>query len=440
MSLPSVTGMTTTRRRLRPSSPRRVRGAGPLRLVAASGAAVLAATLAPLPASAAPADPVSRSAAEVDTTQSVASDGIREGQLDRLLRHVTTEGAIGVTAELVTPDGTWRGAAGHARLDPPRPASTEARFRAASVSKMLVSVLALQLVDRGRWTLDTTLGDVLPDLWPAKDDVTLRQLLSHTSGLPEYLVPLLGTDPSTQAFKRAISERRTDEELVAAARTQPLLPVGEYSYSNTNYVVVGMMLEQATGRSTGALVRQRVLQPARMTRSSWPTTTRMPAPRLQEYGRLYGQVEDLSGFDPSMFSSAGRLVSTARDLDRFQVALSRGALIPRSLVRVMRTPVTDGGGTGPAYGLGTYRLPDPCDPGRFVHGHDGGSWGTITLSYSSPDGSRRVAVSMTGRDYDGDLDAIVALNRVAMTALAQTCGGVPVQSSDPGAPGRLGDV
>jgi D-alanyl-D-alanine carboxypeptidase len=355
-------------------------------------------------------------------------DGIREGQLDRLLARVHRQGAVGVTAELVTPDGTWRGAAGNGERNPRLPASERAQFRAASVSKQLMTVLALQQVDRGRWTLDTTLGSVLPDLWPDQGTVTLRQLLSHTSGLPEYLTPLLGTDPSATAFTTVISRRYTDEQLVAAARTQPTTPRGQFVYANTNFVLVGMMLEEATGRSLADLLAQRVFGPARMTESAWPSGTRTTRPRLKEYGRLYGQTISLAGFQPSMFSGAGALLTTARDLDRFQLALSRGELVPRSLVRQMRSVTSDGGDLGLEYGLGSYRLPDPCKPGRWVHGHDGGSWGTITLSYASPSGDRRVAVSMTGRNYDGDNRAVATLSELAVKALAQTCGGKPKQT------------
>jgi D-alanyl-D-alanine carboxypeptidase len=77
--------------------------------------------------------------------------------------------------------------------------------------------------------------------------------------------------------------------------------------------------------------------------------------------------------------------------------------------------------TGMRYGLGSYRLPDPCRPGRWVHGHDGGSWGTITMSFSDPSGKRRVSVAMTGRDYNGDLGSTKALGAFVTRALQIGC-------------------
>src|SRR5207237_296978 len=132
-------------------------------------------------------------------------DGLRERQLDRLLQQVRAGGAIGVTAEVVTPGGTWRGATGNAERAPRRPATEDARFRAGSVSKQLVSVLALQLVQDGTWSLGTTIGDVRPGLYPERADATLRQLLSHTSGIPEFLTPLIAGAETTPAFVDVIS-------------------------------------------------------------------------------------------------------------------------------------------------------------------------------------------------------------------------------------------
>lgn len=344
------------------------------------------------------------------------------------LRAVLDAGAVGVTVEVVDGSRSWRRALGASRLSPSRPASVGARFRAASVTKMLVSTLALQLVERGVWTLDTTLGDVLPRVWPGREDVTLRQLLSHTSGAPEYLVPVLGDAVTEDAFLDVVGRRRTDRELVAAARTQPwsFEPGTSYGYSNTNFVLVGMMLRRATGRTLGDLVERRVLRPARMGQSSFDTTPGLPAPSLREYGALAddGGLLDLSPFSPTLFSGAGALVSTVRDLDRFQLALSTGRLLRPSTVRTMRS-VLSPPGEPLEYGLGSYRIPDPCRPGEYYHGHDGASFGTLTLSFTSADGRRRFALSMTGRQYPlppAVAPTSAALNDFLLAFIGAPCG------------------
>jgi D-alanyl-D-alanine carboxypeptidase len=302
-----------------------------------------------------------------------------------------------------------------------------AHFRAASVTKQLTAVLALQLVERGTWSLETTIGDVLPGLWPEHSDVTLRQLMSHTSGMPDYLPVLLKRATSTRKLVRTISQRRTDRELVRAARKRAWLfePGTDIRYSNTNFVVVGMMLKKQTGRPMGTLVRRRVLEPSGMTRSRFATDRRLPRPSLHEYAVIGRKRVDLRRFHPSIFSSAGALVTTARDLNRFHAALSRGALVPPGLVRVMRSVIGHDPEAGLAYGLGSYRYGDPCRAGGVVHGHDGATWGTLTLTFTSPDGRRRVTVAMTGRELVPRPRTDQAFYGFLDQALAATCGRVP---------------
>ena len=111
--------------------------------------------------------------------------------VERLVRRLRKAGAVAVDVGVRRGTQTWSTASGSSQVDPRRPARAGSAYRAGSVSKQLVSVLALQLVDQGVWTLDTTMGEVAPGLWPGQESVTVRQLLSHTSGLPEYLTPLV---------------------------------------------------------------------------------------------------------------------------------------------------------------------------------------------------------------------------------------------------------
>jgi D-alanyl-D-alanine carboxypeptidase len=372
------------------------------------------------------AQPAAEPAAE--RPQPTAAAKVDGPQLQRQLKRVLTKGGgVGVVAEVATPDGRWRSSAGVARTKPRTPASPSARFRAASVTKSVVSVLALQLVANGRWTLDTTIGDVLPKLWPERSDITLRQLLSHSSGMPEMVVPLLAEATTTRKFLREIRKKRTDRELVRAAKTAEWLfePGTDMKYSNTNYVVVGMMLRRATGKSVAQLAERRVFAPARMGQSKLARSKRVKAPRLHEYGRFDGRLVDLRGFSPTIFSSSGSMVSTTRDLNRFHRALSTGALLPKRLVREMRSVVAVDQDTGAEYGLGSYRLPDPCRPGGFLHGHDGATYGTVTLTFSSPDGRRRVTVASTGRTVTLESPPLMQLMEFVFLAAEQSCPGAP---------------
>ena len=340
------------------------------------------------------------------------------------LKKLRGAGGIEVVAELRTPAGTWRDAVGHPLGRPGVPTLEGAELRAASVNKMLTSVLALQLVESGRWTLDTTIGDVLPRLWPSRSAVTLRQLLSHTSGMPDHVDLLASSTPDIETFVRVVSTAHRDRELVNIAKAAPwqFEPGTDMAYSNTNYVVVGMMLKRATGQPMSKLLRKRVLLPARMTESRFATGRRLLPPHLHEYARYHG-VRDLRTFHPSIFSAAGALVSTTRDLNRFHTALSGGRLLDRDLVREMRSVVTPGPDPRTGYGLGTFRLPDPCRPGKVLNGHDGATFGTLTMSFTTTNGARRITVAMTGRNLTGRGPDVPAMQRFVLKAIARTCAG-----------------
>ena len=387
------------------------------RIVTALLAGTLIAGPWPGVAQADPPPPTERSAPAADRAQ------IRK--LERIAHRLRDAGAIGITAEVATGRRLWARAWGRADRVSDRRARPDARFRAASVTKLFTSVLALQLVERGRWTLDTTIGDVLPDLWPGRGEVTLRQLLSHTSGMPDAVVALVAEAETNKEFLEVVSRRYTNAEMVAIARDQPwgFEPGTDFGYSNTGFVVIAMMLEEATGTPYPRLVHRRVLWPAGMHDSYLATTRRLAPPRLAEYARIEGKVLDLRRFHPSMFSAAGALVSTAHDLDRFHRALDRGALLGPKVRKQMRSVVVADPDVGLEYGLGSYRLPNPCESGpAFLHGHDGATWGTLTLSFTAGSG-RQVTVAMTGRSYDPDRFARQErlLYRFVFTAFGQTC-------------------
>lgn len=406
--------------------PRRPRRPLPARRVVTAVALLAAPLVATVPPAAPPAGATAATPAAARQDGSAASP--RSAQmpvrmLERLVQRLRTEGrAVAVTAEVRRGGRTWSFDAGQAQRDPGRPAQPGSTFRAASVTKQLVAVLALQQVQRGRWTLDTTIGDVDPALWPGRESVTLRQLLSHTSGMPDHLLAVLGSAATNREFVDAVSDRWTDSRIIAAGQALPWGEPGVFSYSNTGYVVVGQMLERATGTTVRSLAEKRVLRPAGMTDSAFAVRNDAPRPGLHEYARFPGATLDLGGFEPSIFSSAGALVSTARDLNRFRRSLETGALIQKRWVRTMQEPVSAGDGL--PYGLGSYRLPSPCSTGPgWVQGHDGASFGTLTFSVGLGT-NRQVTIAMTGRGYT-EKTALAQgrlVQQFAYAALSATCG------------------
>lgn len=344
--------------------------------------------------------------------------------LDAGMATVVADGAIGVTVRVDSPGLTWRGSAGDRALDRRPPAGWQDRFRVASNTKMMVSTLVLQQVEAGAWTLDTRVEDVIPGLLPDHPEVTLRQLLSHTSGMPngtQELLYLTMSDPtSLDSLLEAISRDYSGQDHVDAVNAFPWTQPGRFVYSNAGYVVLGMLLEAQTGQSVEELLRHDVWGPARMRHSSYPLDPGMPNPALEEDAWVGDGWLELGGFDPDLFRSSGAVVSTTADLNAFTDALVSGRLVDPALVEEMVTPVTAG---LVDYGLGIYRLPDPCstpqDP-QWLYGHDGATYGTLSVAFTSADGSRQVSLGVTGRDVSS-LEGRWNINDVLVPALLATC-------------------
>lgn len=376
-------------------------------------------------AQAAPA-PAATDASSAAATTTGDDRAAARARLDERLEELTAAGAVGAVAHSRGATGrAWNGAAGVRTIDAARPARPGDTARVASVTKAMVAVLALQEVDRKRWSLDTTVDDVWPGLLPGRGDVTLEQLLSHRSGLPEYLFPLLGDAQTGTELVDALTPDRTDRQLVRAGLSQPWLfePGTSFSYSNTNYVVVGLMLQRATHRSVASLLEQRVFRPAGMRSARFPSTGRTfagPA-HVGDYAVLERPYL-LDGTSSSVFSSAGAVVASAADIGSFYRSLLAGRLVSKRSLAQMLTPRT----TEPlAYGLGVYRATDPCpdasgQPGT-LYGHDGASFGTITLVFTSADGTRQASVAFGGRQYTADAPTLPAANQVLVDALVSTC-------------------
>ena len=338
------------------------------------------------------------------TPQRQVGPGLDREALQHDLGRVRGQGAVGVVGAVRGHHARWKGAAGVRSIDAARGARADDTFRVGSITKSMVATLALQQVQAERWSLHTTVGDVLPGLLPGHDDVTLEQLLAHRSGLPDYVSTLIAGVSTPEQLLSVVRRHYTDRQLVDAALTQSwsFAPGTDYSYSNTGYVVIGMMLERVTHHSIRHLLRARVFRPARMHHSSFPT--HLPGfrrPHLTEYA-TFERPYNVDDTNPSVFSSAGAVVSTASDLDRFYRALFTGRLLRPDLVSTMATPRTLESGK-PAYGLGIYRVGDPC-PGpdgeqQYLYGHDGATFGTLSVTFTSADGQRQASIDYTGRNY-----------------------------------------
>ncbi|MFG2139416.1 serine hydrolase domain-containing protein [Streptomyces sp. NPDC048650] len=330
--------------------------------------------------------------------------------LHRLVDH----GAPGA-ASLTTREGRFWGSrfstAGVADLRTGRRMDRSDHFRAGSLTKPLVATVILQLVAEHKLTLHDTAAAHLPAGVPAKGTagggdlrkVTVRQLLDHTSGLfnytddPRLAEQLTGggfgthrydTHPAGQLLRIALDHRP-----VAAPGTR-------YAYANTNYLVLGLIIQGVTGHSYATEIRRRLLVPAGLDHTSFPGTDPvLPKPHGRAYAQIGGRRVDATSLDPSLAGAAGEMVSTLGDLNRFFSALLSGEfLAPRQMAQLRDEKATDG-----AYGLGLYATELPC--GVTVWGHSGDINGSYVETAGTADGrhllSYRVNTDALAEPADG---------------------------------------
>ncbi|MGW1428093.1 serine hydrolase domain-containing protein [Streptomyces sp. NPDC002431] len=374
-----------------------------MRILRTASTAVAAALLVTTAAPVALADAGPRAAA-VSPAPSPSGAGLDPGALGGSLDAVHAAGMYGVYSSVRDGARSWEGASGVADVDTGRPVEPGMRHRVGSISKTFTSVAVLQQVERGRIRLDAPIGDYLPGLIPGQRGrlITVRMLLNHTSGIGDYVV---GAFPSlAQGSPASLDEGRfrsiAPEELVrlglaAPATGAPGAQPGHYS--NTNYVVAGLLLAKVTGRSAESYITRNVIERAGLRHTSYPQGPAVRGPHSRMYESFYGLIDpprDYSVYDMSWASTAGAVVSTTDDLNRFYRALLTGRLIgPAALGEMQRTVSVD----GIDYGLGLYAVDIPgC--GRFW-GHDGAVFGAGTLALSSADGSRQVATGWNLMKY-----------------------------------------
>lgn len=366
----------------------------------AAAAAVVAATL------------VAPATASAPSPQSGAPDRPLRSTLQRDAERLVDLGAPGVLVDLRTPARRVKVRSGVADTATGEPVPWRAHFRVGSLTKPFVSTALLQLVGRGRLSLDDRVADWLPALVRDHEDagrVTVRQLLQHTSGLPDYLAGLPWLF-SQRGFEKHRFDTVTSRRAVRIALAmEPLFAPGtSWSYSNTNYRLAAMIVTKVTGRSWRAAVRHGIVEPLGLDGTVLPgTRTGLPEPHAVGYERFpgpdptpedpgYGEPIDATRQDPSWGGAAGEIISTTRDTNRFLRALVRGRLLePAEQAELMSTVPNDEAfqqsWPGSRYGLGLELTPVSCGT---AWSHGGDILGFATRNAVLADGSRSVTITM----------------------------------------------
>lgn len=334
------------------------------------------------------------------TVPAMAAVSVRH-EVGQALDQLVGTGVPGAQAVVTERGRSWEAVSGVGDRRSGKAFPHRSHVRIGSNTKTFVATVILQLVAEGKVKLDDPIDRYLPGVVRGNGNdgtrITVRQLLQHTSGLPDYLVKL-DTD-GTQHFEPA--------ELVRTALTMRshFEPGTKWEYSNTNYILAGMLIEKVTGRSTATEITNRIIKPLGLTDTYYPAPyeTGIRGPHPRGYDQADGKWVDVTDQDPSWGGAAGAMVSTGQDVNRFFTALLGGRLLPPAQLAEMKRTVPADVFPGAEYGLGLIRIPVSC--GKELWGHGGSIPGFRTRGGVAADG-RSVNVTVNQVTATGSADVM----------------------------------
>jgi D-alanyl-D-alanine carboxypeptidase len=321
--------------------------------------------------------------------------------LEQSLDTLVADGVPGAIALEREGGREWHAASGLADLRTKRPIRAEDRFRIGSMTKAFVSTVVLQLVAERRLSLGDSVEHWLPGIVPDGGAITVRELMNHTSGLYDYVdLPFY-----LQLLHDPLKRWRPLELVQRAVAHPPLFAPGtSWSYSNTNYILLGLIVaaaDEAPARlqvaSPAFEAYRRIIVPLGLRHTSFPLVD--PDVRgSHAHGYVIDPppawglpaILDTTRSSPSWAWTAGAIVSTLDDVADFHRALFTGGLLDPDQQRELQTTVA--AAPNLEYGLGVFKLQTPCGP---AWGHDGGTPSAVSISLTSPDGSRQGALMLT---------------------------------------------
>ncbi|NKW92446.1 serine hydrolase domain-containing protein [Bacillus toyonensis] len=344
----------------------------------------------------------SNSIVKAEPMQNVSSSLQTSTQSDRTsvkntIRDALQLGYPGILANISKGGKTWSYAAGIADVRTKKPMKADFRFRIGSVTKTFIATVLLQLSGENRLNLDDSIEKWLPGVIQGNgydgNQITIRQILNHTSGIADYMN---SKDFDIMDTKKSY----TAEEFVKMGISLPpeFAPGKGWSYSNTGYVLLGILIEKVTGNSYAEEIENRIIEPLDLSNTFLPgNSSVIPGTKhARGYIQLDGasELKDVTYINPG--SSDGDMISTADDLNKFFSYLLSGKLLKEQQLKEMLTTVpTDREGTGYGLGIVEFKLPN----GVSVWGHRGSVLGFSTFVGGTLGGKHTLAVNLNSFNF-----------------------------------------
>jgi CubicO group peptidase (beta-lactamase class C family) len=338
----------------------------------------------------------------------ISADETNGVRVDALVKEVMASEHIPGLALAVVRDGKMLKEAGYglADIESKAPVTPDTIFRIASVSKQFVATAIMMLVEEGKLGVEDPISRCLEGTPASWSGISIRHLLNHTSGIPDFINEDIPVNPSHDGF---------DERVLKAVAARPLhfAPGDEWRYSNSNYHLLGMIIRKVTGMAYGDFLRERIFKPLGMTNTAvssrsgkvegLATGYELNDDRLRPGDRVAASVKAYAG---------GGLVSTVRDMAKWDAALYGDKLVKQATLKEMWTPVrlNDGSFKRYGYGWGTVQM-----NGRLIVSHDGNFTGFSSTIYRAVDD--RLTVIILDNRFSSQTALSTLAEKIARTYL-----------------------
>lgn len=320
--------------------------------------------------------------------QPVPPDSGYRTVLEQFSRRLLDDGAPAVLVQVRVGGDEWSAAYGVRNLNSPTRAETTDPVHVGGITKSMVAVCVLKLVEEGQLELDAPVSTYLPEfnkVMHPPGPVTVRQLLQHRSGMPSVDGPLF--DPAT--VREALTTKVSLADLLAMAGRiswQAKLAQG-FEYSNSNYIALALIVERLSGRRIGEVISTDIIEPLGLSETSMTAAGPAPSSMVHGYIALNRQQLDVTYPAAQIDNAAGGMVSSVADVNTFYRALLQNRLLKPDTITQMESPLYA------RYGLGVVRWNDLCT-NDFYYGHPGDVPGYGTIAMTSADGTRQLTMAV----------------------------------------------